>query len=185
MHIFSLLTIFITGVSINFHAQASSAEECLTTLRAGILAQSLEDVCTFDGGLFEGIKKSYTDAGCRRIIPQADIDRSTGEVLQAVRADYIKNGEKLFCSSNKNWYFSALNSPKSPQEESSANNNVEHALYMAIFDDNLQITNTYKSKSECEANGKKAVSTFRERFEKQGAVSAAKRVKHKCEPLFK
>lgn len=185
MHLRSLLTIIIAGSCINFHANAATAEECLTTLRAGMFAQTLEEVCSFEGGLYEGVKASYTNAGCRSIVAQADVEKTQGEVLKAVRADYVKQGEKQFCSVNKKWYVSALNPPKATKEAPPVQKNVEHVLSLAIFDDNLQPTNTYSSKIECEENGKKAASKFRASFEEQSATSAAKRVRYKCEPLLK
>lgn len=185
MQPFSSLAIIVFGMLVNLNSHAANAGECLATLRSGMLAQTLEDVCGFGGGLKEKIKESYTNADCRSIVPQSDVEKNINEVLQVIRADYAKNGEKLFCSNNKKWYFSVLNSAKPEKEEASGLNNVEHALYMAVLDDNLQPTNTYKNKNECEVNGQKAVLKFREMFEMQGAASSAKRVKYKCEPLLK
>jgi len=78
------------------------------------------------------------------------------------------------------------NSPyqNSPSLTSKSNDgNAKHTLFMAIFDDNLQPTNIYESKEECEINGKKAVLHFKEKLQKAGAAESAKKVKYKCESL--
>lgn len=72
---------------------------------------------------------------------------------------------------------------KKPKENKTGSS--EYILYMAIFDKNLQPTNTYISKDECEENGKKSVAHFKQEFIQKGGNQISNNIIYKCDPIFK
>jgi uncharacterized protein len=124
-------------------------------------------------------RNQCTTNNCIQTFYQEQIDAICAiPVLSGVRPTCISTEEIDFKLNQVNAQSSA---PAPSSSKASSQKNQLHILYMAIFNDELQPTNTYNSRDECEVNGQDAVITFQKRFQTIGNIAAAKKVRYKCE----
>ena len=124
-------------------------------------------------------RNQCTTSNCIQTFYREQIDAICAiPVLSGVHPTCISTEEIDFKLNQANAQPSA---PAPSSSTASTQKNQLHILYMAIFNGELQPTNTYNSRDECEANGQEAVITFKNRFQAAGNIAAAKKVRYKCE----
>lgn len=78
--------------------------QCKEILGAAIFNKVLEEICGFNGGVKENLKKIYDEGQCRHIVPQSTVDSLAKDVLEDSRMRYKAFGEKVFCEANLKGY---------------------------------------------------------------------------------
>ncbi|WP_419204175.1 hypothetical protein [Bordetella trematum] len=82
----------------------ATLEGCKDVLLAGMYTGVLEDVCGFSGGVKGKLLKTYSDSGCRSIVPQEFVDSAVEQTLKSSRETYKKIGEAGFCREGAKYY---------------------------------------------------------------------------------
>lgn len=77
---------------------------CEEILGGAMFNRVLEDVCGFNGGVKDKLKKTYDEGGCRSIVPQERVNAIANDVLLDSRNRYKAFGEKDFCEANLKGY---------------------------------------------------------------------------------
>jgi hypothetical protein len=77
---------------------------CGQFLGAGMYNGILEDVCNFNGGVKNKILNLYNEVGCRAILPQKVVDKTSRDVLADTKGRYKAMGHNAFCSGNIDAY---------------------------------------------------------------------------------
>lgn len=76
-------------------------KKCVSLLEIGIYNTMLEESCGFSGEVSQHLIKTYTEGGCRTIVPQSTVDRLSSQSFER-QAKEIKNSSKYrFCLSSK------------------------------------------------------------------------------------
>jgi len=96
-----LLVLFTTTNAVS----ANNKDNCIRLLGAGIYNDYLEANCGFKGGVAGMLNSMYTEAGCRSIVEQYEVDNTIKEVFNDSDKRLKVMGKKKFCNANKKAYY--------------------------------------------------------------------------------
>lgn len=100
--IIAMFTLNILG------AKELDMQMCLSFLGGGIYNGALEEFCGFKGNLQNEMKALYTEGGCRRTVPQSEVDRVAKEVTEDIFRIQDSGGINKYCKEHKKQYYKLL-----------------------------------------------------------------------------
>ena len=107
-----VLLVFLACGVTHAVAQGSKHAACLQLLGAGMYNGLLEDTCGFKEGVKDQLKASYSNAGCRTVVTQDEVDQTSANVTTNANMRYQKIGRKNFCAGNKAAYEALISQPQ-------------------------------------------------------------------------
>jgi len=94
-HIITLIVLLVLCTTTNALC-ADKKDECLRVIGAGIYNSYLEGNCGFNGGVSDMLNAMYTEAGCRSIVEQNEVDSTIKEVFDDSNKRLKAMGKKSF-----------------------------------------------------------------------------------------
>lgn len=80
------------------------AQSCLDIARTGMIGNTQEIICNFKGRLKEKFMTVYNDNDCSKLVSAVELDKLDTEVLKTMKNNYLKMGEKAYCTDAKGYY---------------------------------------------------------------------------------
>lgn len=121
--ILSLLINILCIWSCLVEAGTKTKEQCLDIARNGMIADSLEQACNYSEDIKNKLKSYYAESECPAAVHQDDVDRIAGEVLPAIRNEFIQQGKPRFCKESKAYYLGLAEEVIKPLSSKKENSN--------------------------------------------------------------